>query len=78
MQIGAYYKLIEEDANYMHEKFGLTYTNTREDFDVVGFPLHMLKNKKRELIQKDICFCVVGGLPPLPRLLRTSLRSALF
>ncbi|HCK04448.1 MAG TPA: hypothetical protein DHV86_06790 [Methylophilaceae bacterium] len=64
MQIGAYYKLIEEDANYMHEEFGLNYTNTGEDIDVVGFPRHDLKNKKRQLLQKDICFCIVDEVAP--------------
>tara|TARA_B110000003_G_C16515331_1_gene482802 strand:- start:18 stop:548 length:531 start_codon:yes stop_codon:yes gene_type:complete len=64
MQIGAYYKLIEEDANYMHEEFGLNYTNTGEDIDVVGFPRHDLKNKKRKLLQKDICFCIVDEVAP--------------
>ena len=65
MQIGAYYKLIEEDANYMHEEFGLNYTNTGEDIDVVGFPLHHLKNKKRQLLQKNICFCIVDEVTPV-------------
>lgn len=65
MQIGAYYKLIEEDANYMHDEFGLNYTNTGEDIDVVGFPCPDLKNKKRKLIQKDICFCIVDEVAPV-------------
>jgi hypothetical protein len=65
MQIGAYYKLIEEDANYMHEEFGLNYTNTGEDIDVVGFPRHDIKIKKRKLIQKDICFCIVDEVAPV-------------
>lgn len=65
MQIGAYYKLIEEDANYMHKEFGLNYTNTGEDIDVVGFPCPDLNNKKRKLIQKDICFCIVDEVAPV-------------
>ena len=58
MQIGDYYKVIEEDAEYFHKNHKFKYTDTREDFYVAGFHVSGIKKWKKELIEngeKDFC-----------------------
>ena len=59
IEIGAYFKLIEEDAEYFHKEFLFKYTETREDYFVTGFPSALIDSYKEKLINKKIKFCIV-------------------
>ena len=59
MEIGAYFQLIEEDAEYFHKEFLFKYTETREDYFVAGFSSLSIDSYKQKLINKKINFCIV-------------------
>ena len=60
MQIGSYYRVIEEDAEYFHKNHKFRYTNTGEDFYVAGFHVSGIEKYKKELIENGgIDFCIV-------------------
>ena len=61
MEIGAYFKIIEEDAEYFHKdkEFHFKYTETREDYLITGFPSPLIDSYKQKLINRKINFCIV-------------------
>ena len=56
MQIGTYYTVIEEDAEYFHKNHKFKYTNTGEDFYVAGFHVLEIEKYKKKLIEHEIYY----------------------
>ena len=60
MQIGSFYVVIEEDAEYFHNEYKFKYKDTWEDIYLTGFPLSQINLWKNTLIrQGEKDFCIV-------------------